>query len=309
MKKKVFQTVLMLLISMSTAYTCDVCGSGSGGGYMGLLPGFDKMFVSVRYSNNGLISHIGPGGRTTYLTSNERFHIKELWGALRLGQRFRITAFIPVNSMVRSNQSGYYTQSGIGDVSLLGFYKVFSAERTIKRQTQVVQSLWAGFGIKAPTGKYNPAEKNINDGTQNSFQLGTGSIDATASILYDIRVQKTGINTNVSYRATSTNKFGYKYGNKLTANALVYHQISMNNRVGFVPNAGVLFEQARKDEKVRGLDVWETGGYSLMGTFGLECSYKKMGIGMNYQTAYLQKLGEGKIRANDRMMFYLSYSF
>lgn len=309
MKKNVFLVVVIVLISTATASACDVCGSGAGGGYMGLLPGFNKLFVSIRYSNNGLTSHLGSGGTSTYLTSKERFHVTEIWGAVSLGKRFRIATFIPVNSMVRRNGSGTFKQTGIGDASFIGYYQLVNKERSTKREKQLQHSIWAGLGAKLPTGVYNPSEKNVTDGAQNSFQLGTGSFDATGSILYDLRVQKTGINANVSYRITGINKYGYKYGNKFTANVLAYHQMATKKEIAFVPNAGVLFEQARKDEKIKGLDVWETGGYSAMGTIGMECSYKRIGIGMNYQTAFAQNLGEGKLKANDRAMVYVSFSF
>ena len=309
MKKNVLLVVVIVLISTKTASACDVCGSGAGGGYMGLLPGFTKMFVSVRYSNNGLVSHIGPGGTSTYLTSNERFHVTELWGAVGIGKRFRITSFIPINSMVRSNGTGISKQTGIGDASFIGYYQLLNKERTTKNEKQFEQSIWTGLGAKLPTGVYNPSEKNISDGAQNSFQLGTGSIDATASVVYDVRVDKTGINTTVSYRLTSANTYGYKYGNKFTANVLAYHQIALSKGGAFVPNAGLLFEMSKKDQKVKGLEVWETGGYSAMSTIGLEYSYKRIGFGMNYQTAIAQNLGEGKLKAKDRAMAYVSFSF
>lgn len=36
--------------------------------------------------------------------------------------------------------------------------------------------------------------------------------------MYDVRLMDAGINTNVSYKINTTNKYDYRYGNKLSAN-------------------------------------------------------------------------------------------
>src|SRR5690349_16994536 len=121
MKKKFALSMIVIIISTS-AMACDICGSGAGGGYMGLLPGFGKRFLSMRYLQNGLLSHPGPGGSSTYLTSKETFRIAELWGTVNIGEKFRVAAFVPFNFLKRSNGTGSYSHSGIGDISVLGYY-------------------------------------------------------------------------------------------------------------------------------------------------------------------------------------------
>ena len=171
------------------------------------------------------------------------------------------------------------------------------------------QSLWIGAGIKLPTGHYNAEEKNVLESSQNTFQLGTGSIDFSLHLLYDIRLQNAGININAGYKINTSNQYDYQYGNKLTTNLLAYYQIKAGKNSSFTPNTGVLFESSAKDKKAADLEIWETGGHSLMGTAGLECLAGRIGMGLNFQTSLSQQLGEGKVQAKNRGMAYISFSF
>lgn len=306
---KKYIVLLCFSLASLSVLACDICGSGAGGGYMGLLPGFRKRFISFRYSQNSLLSHLGSDGRSTYLTTQERFKLLELWGAANLGRRFRIAGFVPVSFMERQNGLGDFRQNGLGDMSLIGYYQLLNTEKELKKKGRFLQSLWIGAGIKMPTGRYNPEEKNVQEGAQNTFQLGTGSVDYSLNTLYDISMNNFGLNINLGYRINSVNKYDYQYGNKFTANVLAYHKWRINNRYSIAPNVGVLYESAAKDHKWSDIQVWETGGRSAMGTMGFELTLGRMGMGTNYQTPLSQKLGEGKLRAADRAMVYLSFSF
>ncbi|HEX2627971.1 MAG TPA: transporter [Chitinophagaceae bacterium] len=308
MKKK-FALVVIVVCSSIATMACDICGSGAGGGYMGLLPGFRKKFISMRYLQNSLQSHLAPGGSSTYLTSKEAFRIAELWGAVNIGEKFRVAAFVPFNFLKRSNGTGDYSHSGIGDVSVLGYCQLMNRSSTTKADKLFMQSLWIGAGIKLPSGKYNPDEKNVLESSQNTFQLGTGSVDFSLNAMYDIRLQDAGINVNAGYKINSENKYEYKYGNKFTTNVLAYYKISAGKSISISPNAGVLYETSAKDQRSKDIKVWETGGHSLAGTLGLEFSFGAIGVGMNYQKPIEQDLGEGKIKAKDRGMLYVSFSF
>lgn len=306
--KKLLLIIVLSIITLTT-FACDICGCGVGGGYIGILPGFRKRFISMRYLQNSLVSHLGANGSNTYLTTHENYRVAELWGAANIGKKFRVAAFVPVNFLERSNATGTYSQSGLGDVTVIGYYQLLETRNTTNNSNLLVQSLWIGGGIKTPTGQYNPEEKNVQDGTQNTFQLGTGSLDFSLNAMYDIRLQDAGLNINTSYKINSRNKYDYQYGNKFTTNALAYYKFRIGDAFSIAPNTGVLYERASKDEKIKGVQVWETGGYSLMGTAGMEVSLGIMGIGFNYQTPLAQELGEGKVKARDRGMAYVSLSF
>lgn len=295
---------LLIVLASIPSLACDICGSGAGGSYLGLLPQFRKRFFGLRYQQNSLQHHLGAGGTVNYLTTTETYRIAELWGATNIGSRFRITAFVPFNFIQRKNQEERLTDQGLGDITVIGYYQLLDRNTTDGR-SKLAQSLWIGGGIKLPSGKYNPEDKNIQQSSQNTFQLGTGSTDFSAHVMYDIRLQQTGVNVNAGYKMNTRNKYDYQYGNKFTLNTLVYHRFSIGDKISITPNAGTLYETAAKDWKAKDIQVWETGGYSLMGTLGMEFSVGRISAGVNFQTALSQKLGEGKVKAKDRGMIHL----
>ncbi len=308
MKRKIIFLVLIISPGM-TAFACDICGCGAGSSYIGILPDFRKRFIGWRYQQNGLQSHLGPGGLPTYLSTTETYRSMELWGAANIGDRFRVAAFIPFSYLHRANQANTFSQQGPGDITIIGYYELLNKKRTVDNSNLLVQSLWIGAGVKLPTGRYDPADKNIAQAAQNTFQLGTGSMDYSLHAMYDIRLQDAGINTNASYKINTANKYDYRYGNKFTLNMLAYYKWLLRKKITLAPNAGALFETATKDRQSNDISVFGTGGYTVMGTVGLELSIKQISAGANFQTPLSQKMGEGKIKAGDRGMVYISYSF
>lgn len=297
--------LLIALLYSLPSLACDICGGGAGGSYLGLMPAFRKHFFGIRYQQNSLMHHLGPGGSVNYLSTTESYHIAECWAAVNIGSRFRITAFVPYNFIERTNPQEHVKDQGPGDVTVIAYYRLFNRNN---EQNGMSQSLWAGAGIKLPSGKYNPDEKNIQQASQNTFQLGTGSVDFSAHLMYDLQYKGTGININAGYKMNTSNQYGYKYGNKFTVNALLYHRFNTGENISFTPNAGVLFETAAKDKKTKDIEVWETGGHSVMGTAGLELSIGRFNAGANFQKPLSQRLGEGKLKGKERGMVYIGIS-
>ncbi len=303
---------IVLLVLLSAAgvqlFACDICGCGVGSYYMGLLPEFKKRFIGLRYQQKGLRSHLGPDNSSTYLTTDETYHTVELWGALNFGNKFRLVGFLPFNRIHRTNTGNTTTKQGLGDIAVTGYYRMADNKKTIGNKL-LVQSLWIGGGLKIPTGPYNAEDKNIQEGSQNSFQLGTGSIDFSLNGTYDIRLQDAGINTNISYKMNLPNQYDYRYGNKFTLNMLGYYKFRIAGKLTITPNAGIQFETSRKDQKAKDIEVFESGGHSTMGTAGIEAALGKLSIGGNFQSPLAQQLGEGKLKAKERGMLYISYAF
>jgi hypothetical protein len=248
-------------------------------------------------------------GNRTYLSNRETFRVVECWGAVNIGKKFRVAAFIPYNFIERTEQQLTMKRSGVGDITTIGFYQLLNKQQAVGKNSPLVQSLWIGIGVKLPVGDYNPADKNIQESAQNTFQLGTGSVDFSAHLTYDIRLQKVGINTNISYKLNGDNRYAYHYGNKFTLNMLGYYNIQAGDKFVLAPNTGIMYEQAIKDRKTMDIQVWETGGYSMMGIIGLEIAVGKISTGGNVQTPLSQNLAEGKIRAGNRGMVHVSMAF
>ena len=301
--------LIFLLMGYAETLACDICGCGVGSYYIGILPDFKKRFVGLRYQYKTLRSHLGPGGTTSYLTTDETYQTAELWGGWNIGKRFRVLGFIPLNFNSRDNQGTTMRKSGIGDIAIVGYYQLLDKQQTILNSKLLIQSLWIGGGFKAPTGKYEPAERLENEDTPNNFQLGTASTDFTLNAMYDVRLMDVGINANVSYKINTTNKYDYRYGNKFSANILAYYKIRLASKVTIAPNAGVLYERATKDKEDKKYTVDISGGHSLMATTGIEATFGSFSAGGNFQPVITQHLADQRVKAGNRGMVHLTYLF
>ncbi|RYY63152.1 MAG: transporter [Chitinophagaceae bacterium] len=298
--------ILCITIILAVPVTaCDVCGSGPGNYYNGLLPHFRKHFIGLRFQQSRLQAHLGPDGRATYLSSRERSSVMEVWGGTQLGSRFRVMFSLPY-TMIRRDAGGIAEkQSGPGDINLVGYYDLLSP----KEGQSFRQTLWIGGGVKLPTGRYNEDQENIGLGMQNNFQLGSGSVDFSTNLVYDAAYKNTGINASLACRFNTANRYGYRYGNRFTANLLIYQQVRISDRFSIRPNGGLLLESSAKDEKVKGITVWNSGGHSESLVGGLEISSGKINIGANVQSPVAQHIAEKRVRLDSRFMAYVSFSF
>lgn len=308
MKKKIMMALVLVMTSITATRACDICGCGVGSYYLGILPEYNKRFIGLRYQHKTLRTHLGPFGERTPLTSDETYQSMELWAGWNIGSRFRILAFVPYNFNERESQTGNGTKNGLGDIALMGYYKLFDSKVTLGERL-LIQSLWLGGGIKVPTGKYEPSERLAVSESPNNFQLGTASTDFTLNAAYDIRYNDLGLNANVNYKINTENKYAYRYGNKFTGNMLMYYKIRVANAVTLAPNAGILYETAQKDIENKKYEVAVSGGYSLSAVGGVEVSLKRLSLGANYQNVRSQNLAGGRVHAGNRLMVHMSVPF
>ncbi|KEQ30336.1 hypothetical protein N180_14570 [Pedobacter antarcticus 4BY] len=308
MKKKIWISLCLLFLTTATAFACDICGCGVGSYYLGILPEYNKRFIGLRYQHKSLTTHLGPFGERTPLTSEETYQSMEVWGGWNVGSRFRILAFVPYNFNRRESQAETGSKNGLGDVAVMAYYKLFDQSATVAGRL-LIQSLWIGGGVKAPTGKYEPSERLAVVESPNNFQLGTASTDFTLNAAYDIRYNDLGMNANVNYKMNTENKYDYRYGNKFTGNVLVYYKFRVADALTIAPNAGVLYERAAKDVENKKYDVAVSGGYSLSAVAGVEVAAKKISFGANYQNVRAQDLAGGRVNAGNRVMVHVSLPF
>lgn len=294
----------MPLFVITTTKACDICGCGVGNTYIGVLPEFHKHIFGLRYRYSSLISHVGVGGATTYLTTNEYYKTTELWGGFYIGKTLRLLTSIPYNFNERNNQGNSSYKNGLGDIATTVYYELLNKKSTIKNKL-LINSLWIGGGLKLPTGQYNPIDKG-NTTSNNLFQLGTGSLDFSINTMYDLRYQDAGLNVSANYKINTANKHQYQYSDKFTVSSQLYYKFKIANKFSVVPNAGLLYEKAQQDEDNKTI-VDISGGNLTMGTLGLETSYKKVAFGFNWQKPLDQNLANGIIKANDRVMMHLSF--
>lgn len=303
--KKITITVIALFL-FANAKACDICGCGVGGYYIGILPEFYKHIFGIRYRYNSLKTHLGAGGGTTYLTTQERYQTTELWGAWNIGKKFRIMAAVPYAFNERKNQGVSKKKNGVGDISINGYYQLFNFKKAVFSKKLMIQTLWIGGGVKLATGKYTPADKQNNSQNTNLFQLGTASYDFSVHAMYDLRIQDAGLNVSASYKMNTANKYDYSYGNKLNTTAQLYFKFRVKNKFTIAPNTGITYENSKKDIDNQIL-VDVSGGNLLLGTLGVETTFKKISLGGNWQAPLSQNLANGFVKANNRVMLHVSF--
>lgn len=287
------------------AAACDICGCGVGSYYNGILPDFKKKIMGFRYRSNQVKTHLGTNGEESYLTTLETYRTVELWGGWNLAKRWRIMASLPYSFNTRSNP--LTNKQGIGDMTAACYYRLFSSNHALGTYGPLLQSLWAGGGAKLPTGEYDPKEKTSPSQNSNLFQLGTGSMDYMANLMYDIRLRDVGLNVNTSYKMNGTNKSSYSYGNKLTITCQAYWKWRPVPLLSIAPNAGVVYEKSKTDIS-GGFPVDISGGKLLLGSVGTETSIGRMSIGGNFQWPLSQNLANGFIKSQDKLMVHVSLS-
>lgn len=301
-------SLLLFLLSPLSLLACDICGCGVGSYYIGILPEYNKRFVGLRYQYKQLQTHLGPQGNITPLTTDETYQTAELWGGWNFGKKFRVLAFVPYNFNERSSQAVSGSKNGLGDIAVMGYYNLFTKSTSLSSKL-LVHSLWLGAGVKAPTGKYEPSERLAVTETPNNFQLGTASTDFTLNAAYDVRLNDLGVNLNVNYKVNTENKYEYRYGNKLTTNALLYYKFRLFHKLTLAPNAGILYETADKDIENSKYEVDVSGGHSVSLVTGFELAMNKFSVGANYQTIVSQELANQRAKAGNRLMLHISLPF
>ena len=303
MKKLLFS--LSLVLSSLALTACDICGCGIGSYYTGILPEFNKHIIGVRYRYNALTTHLGPGGVSSYLTTREYFHTVDVWGGWTVGKKFRIMGYVPLSYNEKSNRGTHSSRKGVGDASIQAYYNVLST-RGSAGSNLVLQSLWIGGGLKLPTGDYDPAFKDNSGQSANTFQLGTGSVDYTLNLMYDLRIQDFGINTTVNYKLNSENSDRYRSGNKMSATLQAYYKVRVKNKITVAPNAGLAYETAQLDRDDH-ITVDASGGNILMQGTGVEVTNGKIALGGSFQVPLHQHLARGLVKADNRLMVHLSF--
>ena len=306
MKKYII--ICFLILSGYSTLACDICGCGVGSYYLGILPEYQKRFIGLRYQHKTLMTHLGPTGRRTPITSDETYQSMEVWGGWNIGKRFRVLAFVPYNFNDRVAQTGNGSKNGLGDIAVMGYYNLFNGGAMVG-QKLLVHSLWIGAGVKAPTGKYEPGERLLVSESPNNFQLGTASTDFTLNAAYDVRLMDLGVNINANYKINTNNKYDYRYGNKLTTNALAYYKLRFFKNLTLAPNAGVLHETSQQDIENDKYAVEVSGGHALSLVGGIEATHGRYSAGANYQNVVSQHLANNRVKAGNRLMVHFSVAF
>lgn len=292
-------TFYIVLFSFGAASACEICGCGLGNYYIGLLPQFSHKFFGLRYQYRSF-NTIVANDATQY--SRDYYKTVEFWAGWNIGKRWQVIAILPYNYIHQVSDDGVTNNQGIGDIAIMGNYKVF--DKTSKNS--FTQRLWLGGGIKLPTGKFSVDATDPALVAVANTQTGSASTDFMLNAMYNVKIKKVGINSSASYKINTANKDEYSFGNKFSANSFVFYPIA-KKEVNIVPNIGMLYEQTASNTLSKE-KVAQTGGHLLSTAAGLELSYRKISIGANVQLPLQQNFSNGQTDLKVKGMVHVSFS-
>jgi len=299
-KRKIF-FVFLFVITVHHLSACDVCGCSSGNYFLGPTPQFGKQFIGLRYSFRSFNTVLS-NNSSQY--SKDLYQTTELWGGLKLNKKFEILAFVPFNINHSTTDDGVKTNNGLGDITVIGNYNIFSNESLCSDSVNFSHQLWFGAGVKLPTGKFN-VDTSIIVASAND-QAGTGSYDFLITASYNYMLHNWGLTSNVTYKINQAAS-DYRFGNRFDATIFGYHSFT-SNKNSISPNIGLLYENL-KPNQFASEDVISTGGYALLGAIGLEARFDKITTGFNLQLPLAENISDGQTKINIRGMLHLTYAF
>ena len=297
--KKLIVAVGFTLLSCTAANACEICGCGLGNYYIGLLPQFSHKFFGLRYQYRQF--HTVMADDATQF-SRDYYKSVEVWAGWNIGKRWQLIAILPYNYIHQVSDDGVTNNQGMGDIAVMGNYKVFDKSS----KNSFSQQLWLGAGVKLPTGKFNIDATDPALVAVANTQTGSASTDFMLNAMYNIKIKKIGINSSASYKINTANSDDYSFGNKFSANSFVFYPIE-KGEFAIVPNIGMLYEQTASSKLVKET-VAQTGGHLLSTAAGLELNYRKISVGANVQLPLHQNFSEGQTEMKLKGMVHVSFS-
>jgi hypothetical protein len=302
--KNIIIAFSFMIFSVTAAKACEICGCGLGNYYIGLLPQFNHKFIGLRYQyrNYKTVLVNNPSQ-----FSNDYYKTAELWAGWNIGKKWQVLAILPYNFIHQVSDDGITNRNGMGDMALMANYKVFDKSSATDKGGTVAQQLWLGGGVKLPTGKFNI---NINDPAIVSLantQTGSASTDFMLNAMYNVRINKLGINTAASYKINTTNGDDYTFGNKFSASSFVSYT-TKKGKTAIIPNAGLMFESTEAN-KLSKQNIAQTGGNLFAAAAGLEVGFNKFSVGGNIQLPVSQQYAAGQTDLKTRGMVHVTFSF
>ena len=240
--------------------------------------------------------------------SSNYYNSMEVWGGENIGKRFQVIGFVPFYFNKQIDDDGTTTPHGLGDITVIGQYEILNTSSINHNYKMLHQQLWVGAGIKLATGSYNLDVTNPDVTVADvNAELGTGSTDFLLTSLYNLKIKDFGINASANYKMNTVNRQQYKYGNKLSTNLIAFYQLNTKN-VGITPNAGLGYEVIASNS-LSAKKVQNTGSSVSNAIMGMECTYRKIGLGLNVQVPIVQNFAEGQTQLRIKGMAHLTFGF
>ncbi|MCX6925071.1 MAG: hypothetical protein NT154_17935 [Verrucomicrobia bacterium] len=211
---QVSRTVIVfafLTAGVRAPLACDLCAiygameaqGGSGKGFFG--------GVAEQYTHFGTFQSSGHDATNP---DGEYLHslISQAFVGYNFNDRLGLQFNLPVIYRDYGKDGAHSSESGIGDVSLIGNLRLY------EKLTDDATFRWTALGgIKFPTGdsdKLNPAAPDFAEGIGgHDLALGSGSFDGLVGTGFYIRWKRLFLTGSMQYAIRTEGDFGYQYAN------------------------------------------------------------------------------------------------
>jgi hypothetical protein len=318
---KHFLISALLLASAHLTHACDICGCGSGGSFMGMIPQFGYDQIGVR-SGCRLFHHpntaLNMNGESRVLRDeNLSFDLSYRKFS---GRRWQFAFTLPYKIHTRLETLRTTQIQGIGDIQTAALFTLVNTSDSMEYKFK--QILTVGGGVKLPTGKYMQRDET-KVMLPALFQIGTGSIDYLAQAYYVIRYRNWGFNANGQYMLRGENELSYKYGNfaQLTGSVFFKKDFSREKKdpqapayttgkmktTSLLPTIGYTYEHADVDYQYN-LKKENTGGTQYLVHLGTDVYLGKVSVSLYYQHAIFNNIPQAQPENKDRYGIAISMS-
>jgi len=297
-----FKTVLTSLFvwfSIST-HACDICGCAAGGSYFGILPRFQKNFVSIRFQFKSFSSM---PHETSQDLGHDYFQTTELWGKYVPHPRVQIFAFIPYHNFKRQETGKETLIHGVGDISIISNFMIINTGDSIRKKWK--QALQIGGGVKIPSGKHEIVQNNhmVNQ----NLQPGTGTFDFPLNLLYTLRKKQIGINTELNYTINSVNNQHFRFGNRLNTSMRVFYWRKYKS-ISFIPQLGATYEKSETNMSFK-KSIEFSGGTGTYALAGFDLYIKNFAFGASIKKPMVENISNGLVKSKQKISVHIIYLF
>ncbi len=294
------------VFSSFISYSCDICSI-----YFELTPNDFKSKIGLFYSHRFLSGnpihgngkkHGGHANAWKDKLVKENYGTFELRGEYFPARWFSIFASIPIVHNSRTIEGEKYSDVwGFGDPVLMPKFRVLNTKNEDKPNHRITLASGVKFPLGSVTKQYNGIEQDLD------MQPGSGSWDVLFSAEYLFVVNQFGMNSSISYKLNTENKYGYGYGDNIFSQ-LDFIYLYKKDDFRFFPKAGLYFEHGFADSFMKN-QILDSGGSVLFLSLGFDAYWK----GLQFIALIQPKIAESynglEIPAKVRLRVGVNYNF
>ncbi len=290
MNEKFVSSLVILLMMGVRGLACDGCGCSANHLQGNLLTGFRQHAVGIQYQATRF--H-GNANHSNALSDN--FHSIHMLARYFISKRWYIATSLPYHWNLRNQNETQLKTFGMGDIKLSGHFILADNNHPGK----LFSTFWdVGFGVIAPSGKYNPHIRNQS--LPENFNPGKGSWGATMQSNLNLNTNGWGLMTQLGLQYSGATKNGYRFGNSASCQSVFYYEAAFNPTRKLLPYAGIYGEWLGEDMHANKHKVNSTGGHGAFATFGCQMVLNNWIAGAGCQIPVAQNFSNGDFIAKTR---------